>query len=154
MIISVFQLGTTDLQQFLIAITSSGLIGIIISWFTEQIPLWRAAPSWAPLWIKTNWSGFKRWLMFAVTVALPFLVALAMGNSPEFVSQSPFWQGLVVQGLVVWLGSQFGHSVNPNRVKPYVSLLLGLLTKQNPNTFDWHKAIELIESLEAKDKAG
>lgn len=155
MIISVFQLGTTDLSQFLIAILSSGLIGTIVSWFTEQLPGWKSAPTWLPLWMRTNWSGFKRWLMFATTVALPFGVAVAMGNSLEFIAQTPFWQGLFVQGLVVWLGSQFGHGVNPMRVKPYATLLVDLLTKQNPGVpIDWKTVLDRIDLISEKDRPG
>jgi hypothetical protein len=124
---SVWFLGTTDLPSFLITIISNGLAGMAVSWVIERAPGWNEPPKWMPLWLLGQWPRLKRWFVFVVAVALPTGVAVfAYQAGPEFLMQTGVWGGLAAQGLVMWMGTQVGHVMDPSVLRDVVKGLCQL----------------------------
>lgn len=124
---SIWFLGSTDLQQFIITVVSSGIVGAIISWVLERVPGWNEPPKWLPLWLISQWPRIKRWTVFAVAVALPFLVTIFVyGAGPDFIGLMGVWASLTMQGLVIWLFTQAAHVVDPARMIELIKLAIQL----------------------------
>ncbi len=121
-----FPFATSNLQEFVVTVLASGLVGVIVSWVIEQfIPGWHTAPAWLPKWVGKHWGAFKRWFVFAVAVALPFAAAWGLHDAgPAYWVQSKIYAYLAAQGLLVWLGTQFGHAIDPARLKPFLDQLI------------------------------
>lgn len=122
---SVWFLGSTDLQQFLITVLSNGLLGMAVAWIIERAPGWNTPPDGLPAWAIANWPRLKRWAVFAGAVALPLLVAVGLyGAGPAFLAQTGVFASLAAQGLVMWIGTQVGHVVDPALMRALVKVMI------------------------------
>lgn len=123
---SVWLLGSTDFQQFAIALGSNGLVGLVIAWVLEKAPGWASPPGWVPSQAWGQWPRLKRWFVFLLTVATPTLFTIVFHNAgPEFLAQRTVWGSLAMQGLVVWVFSQLGHVVDPGRLITLINVVIG-----------------------------
>jgi len=122
---SIWFLGSTDLPQFIITVLSNGLVGLAVAWIIERAPGWNTPPTWLPAWASANWPRFKRWTVFGGAVALPLVVAVVLyGAGPQFIGQTGVFASLAAQGLVMWLGTQVGHVVDPALMRALVKALI------------------------------
>lgn len=131
--VSVWPIGSTDLNLWLITVGNSGMVGLFLAWFLERLPGWANPPKWllerlSPVWggrVVKLWPPLKFWGVFAVAVCLPLAFTIVYYQAgTAFISQQQVWGSLVIQGLLLWVSTQAAHVIDPKRLIEFMNVLI------------------------------